>query len=280
LRPTLTIIGCGKVGKSLGRLWHTHQAVSLRQVLNRNAESARQAVAFMEAGQAVEAYSDLLPADLYLIAVPDERIADCSRLLAATGLLKRESIVFHCSGALSADIMEDVIASGAAVASVHPIRSFASPEQVIASFEGTWSGMEGTARALPILERLFRAIGARTVEIDSSKKMLYHAAAVFASNYLVTLADIALEAYQEAGIPRETGLQMIAPLMRKTLDNLLSMGPEQALSGPVARGDWQTVEKQYRAIAAWDEECASLYKQLAARTKALTKRHRDIHHCQ
>lgn len=280
LRPTLTIIGCGNVGKSLGRLWHTHQTVSLHQVLNRTVDSARQAVAFMGAGQAVAAYSDLLPSDLYLIAVPDEQIADCARMLAATGLLKRESIVFHCSGALPAHLMQDVIASGAAVASAHPIRSFASPEQVIASFEGTWCGIEGASSALPTLERLFRAIGARTVAINSSAKMLYHSAAVFASNYLVTLADIALEAYKQAGIPRETGLQMIAPLMRRTLDNLLAMGPEDALSGPVARGDWQTVETQYRAIAAWDEECANIYKQLANRTKAMAKRRRGIDHRQ
>lgn len=65
---------------------------------------------------------------------------------------------------------------------------------------------------------------------------------------------------------------MIAPLMRKTVENIVSIGPERALSGPIARGDRQTVEKQYRAIEAWDRECASLYKQLAERTAKLAQR--------
>jgi predicted short-subunit dehydrogenase-like oxidoreductase (DUF2520 family) len=272
LRPTLTIIGCGNVGKSLGYLWRQNQTVMLGQILNRSVDSAERAISFMGAGVPVARYAELLPADLYLIAAPDEGIADCARQLAATGLLIKESIVFHCSGSLSSDIMQEVAASGAAIASVHPIRSFASPEQVIATFEGTWCGMEGTAGALPVLERLFHAIGAKTVAIHPSSKMLYHSAAVFASNYLVTLADIALDAYEKAGIPRNTGLEMIAPLMRKTVDNLLALGPERALSGPVARGDWQIVDKQYQAINSWDRECASLYKQLAQRTAKLARR--------
>jgi predicted short-subunit dehydrogenase-like oxidoreductase (DUF2520 family) len=273
--PTLTIIGCGNVGRALGHLWHRHRVVALGQVLNRTVESAKQAAAFMGAGEPAAGFSDLRNADFYLLAVPDDRIAECERQLAATGLLMPQSIIFHCSGSLSSEVMKGVAACGAAVASVHPIRSFASPDQVIASFDGTWCGMEGTARALPVLEQLFIAIGARTVVIDAAAKMLYHSAAVFASNYLVTLADIALDAYEQAGIPRDLGLQVIAPLMRKTVDNLLAIGPERALSGPVARGDWQTVENQYRALDAWNAECASLYKQLAQRTARLaSRRHR------
>lgn len=275
MRPTLTIIGCGNVGKSLGRLWLAKQAVSLCQILNRTLESGKQAVSFMRAGEAVAGYSELRQADIYLIAVPDDRIVECARELAATGLLKPESIVFHCSGSLPSNAMQEAAASGANLASVHPVRSFASPEQVITSFEGTWCGMEGDEGALTVLDHLFSTIGANTVRIDAAAKMLYHSAAVFASNYLVTLADIALEAYEKAGIPRETGLRMIAPLMRKTVDNLLALGPEQALSGPIARGDWQTVEKQYRALAAWNPEYASIYRQLADRTTSLAGRHKQ-----
>ncbi|MGV3742690.1 MAG: Rossmann-like and DUF2520 domain-containing protein [Burkholderiaceae bacterium] len=276
LRPTLTIIGCGNLGRSLGYLWQAKGIVTLAQALNSSLKSAQRAVSFMGAGTPVAGYPELAPADLYLIAVPDDRIAACARQLAATGLLTNQSIVFHCSGSLSSDVMQEAAASGAQIASVHPIRSFASPEQVIASFDGTWCGMEGSADALSVLEKLFQAIGAKTVAINPSTKMLYHSAAVFASNYLVTLADVAVEAYQQAGIPREIGLQMIAPLMRRTIDNVVSQGPERALSGPVARDDWQTVDKQYRAIQAWDPDCASLYKQLAQRTAILAGRRGKI----
>jgi predicted short-subunit dehydrogenase-like oxidoreductase (DUF2520 family) len=276
LQPTLTIIGCGHVGKALGRLLHLSGSVSLFQVLNRTVESAQGAISFMGAGQAAANYEKLLPAKLYLVAVPDDQIAQSARQLAATGLLTSESIVFHCSGSLPSTIMHDVLATGAAVASVHPIRSFASPEQVVTSFSGTWCGMEGTPRALSILQHLFSDIGAKPVAIDGSSKLLYHSAAVFASNYLVTLIDIALKAYEKAGIPRETGLQMLAPLVHKTVDNALMLGPETALSGPVARGDWDTVEKQYRAVQAWDSSSGELYKGLADRTFALAQRRRKL----
>jgi predicted short-subunit dehydrogenase-like oxidoreductase (DUF2520 family) len=272
LRPTLTIIGCGNVGKSLGRLWHLNETVSVFQVLNRTTESASRAIAFMGAGRPAANYAELLPADFYLIAVPDDQIAECSRQLAATGLLTQQSIVFHCSGSLASSVMQEVMACGAAAASVHPIRSFASPEQAVASFADTWCGMEGMTQALPVLGQLFGAIGAKPVVIDGSSKLLYHSAAVFASNYLVTLIDVALEAYEQAGIPRETGLQMLAPLVRKTVDNVFALGPEAALSGPVARGDWQTVERQYRAVQAWNSGCGSLYRQLADRTAMLAQR--------
>lgn len=272
MRPTLTIIGCGNVGKALGRLWHVSGVASISQVLNRSLESAKEAVAFMDAGRPVASWSALVPADIYLVSVPDDHIEASARQLAATGILKPENIVFHCSGSLPSSIMQDVLACGAATASVHPIRSFASPDQVVGSFEGTWCGTEGTARAVAALQGLFAAIGARTVEIDASAKMLYHSAAVFASNYLVTLADLALEAYEQAGISRETGLLMIAPLMHKTVENVISMGPKKALSGPIARGDWGTIERQLRAIEAWNPERANLYKQLAERTKVLARR--------
>lgn len=273
--PSLSIIGCGNLGRTLGRLWHTHRVLTVFQILNRSEESARQAAEFIGAGDAIASYAALRHADFYLIAAPDDQIAECARQLAATRLLTPQSIVFHCSGSLPANIMQDVQACGAAAASVHPIRSFAVPEQVVESFQGTWCGMEGTTSALSALDRLFHAVGAQTVVIDPSAKMLYHAAAVFASNYLVTLADVALEAYAQAGISKDIGLQMIAPLMRKTAENLLAMGPERALSGPVARGDWKTVEAQYRAIESWNSECASLYKQLALRTEILAKRRKQ-----
>jgi predicted short-subunit dehydrogenase-like oxidoreductase (DUF2520 family) len=181
-----------------------------------------------------------------------------------------------------------VVQTGSAVASIHPVRSFAQPEEVLASFAGTYCGMEGDAAALSVLAPAFERIGAVLVPIEARHKMLYHAAAVFASNYLVTVLDVALEAYGAAGIPREVALPMLAPLARNTLENVfgtvptiasktrahkdLNVGPETALSGPIARGDMQTVSKQYRALRAWDIETASLYRQLARRTERLARR--------
>jgi predicted short-subunit dehydrogenase-like oxidoreductase (DUF2520 family) len=119
---------------------------------------------------------------------------------------------------------------------------------------------------------LFEGLGAKLVAIRPEAKKLYHAAAVFASNYLVTLGDAALAAYAGAGIAREDALRMIAPLMQNTLANLLAHGPEAALSGPVARGDMETVARHAAALEECDPGLEQLYLGLAKATAALAAR--------
>lgn len=272
--PTLAIIGGGRLARTLGHLWTAGKVFAIRDVLSRTREHAQEAVAFIGAGRAVSDITELQAADVYLISTPDDRIVACCKQLADAGLLSAGSIVFHCSGALRSTELAPALQAGASVASVHPIRSFAAPEQVTQSFAGTWCGIEGDARAVELLGRAFREIGAQTVPIDAEHKMLYHSAAVFASNYLVTVVDAGLQAYAKAGIPRESALRMLEPLVRKTVDDIFRIGPEQALQGPIARGDTATVQKQYRAVAAWDRRFGGLYRRLATLTADLAARRR------
>jgi predicted short-subunit dehydrogenase-like oxidoreductase (DUF2520 family) len=272
LRKTLSIIGCGNVGKTLGRLWASNRVFVLQDVLNRTPESARHAIAFMGAGNAVDAYTDLRPADIYMITTPDDRIAACCDELARTGCLSAGCVVFHCSGALSSAELQPALAQGAAIASVHPIRSFAAPAQVVQHFSGTYCGAEGDRYALDILEPAFSAIGAELVAVNADAKTLYHSAAVFASNYLTTLLDVAQAAYMKSGIAEDAALKLMEPLVRETIDNIFRLGPAKALSGPIARGDMATVEKQQHAVFAWDQQSGDLYAQFAKLTIALAAR--------
>ena len=137
LRKTISIIGSGNVGKTLGRLWADDGSMMLHDVMNRSVESAARAVAFIGAGRAAAAYADLRAADIFLVACPDDRIASCCNALADTGLLKPGNVVFHCSGALPSTALSAAAHHGAFIASVHPIRSFAAPEQVVRDFSGT-----------------------------------------------------------------------------------------------------------------------------------------------
>ncbi len=121
---------------------------------------------------------------------------------------------------------------------------------------------------VPALE----AIGARPVAIDASAKAVYHAASVFASNYLVTVMDAALRAYRAAGIEDSVARQLAAPLATETLANVLRIGPEAALTGPIARGDMATVARQRAALDAWDGDSGTLYGALAEATVALAAR--------
>jgi len=271
MTPGFNLIGAGNVGRVLGRLFARHGCFNIQQVLTRSMASARDGVAFIGAGDAVERYDQLQPAAVHVLAVGDDQIADaCAALASAVPLAG--SVVFHCSGALASDRLQSARDAGALVASVHPIRSFADPSVVAAHFEGTFCGIEGDAGALARLTPALTAIGARPVPIEASAKTVYHAAAVFASNYLVTVLDAALRCYQAAGIPEPVARQMAQPLASESMANVFRLGAAAALSGPIARGDMATVERQQRAVAGWDAETGELYQALVAPTAGLARR--------
>lgn len=267
--PTVTIIGPGRVGKTLGRVLVASGAARILDVAARSLESAENAVRFIGAGIPHAGLDRLGRADIYLLGVPDDQIAMVCAQLVAAHALRAEAIIVHCSGALNAAVLQPARAADALIASVHPLRSFADPERVSADFAGTCCGIEGDDAALAALRPMLEHAGARLIGIDSAHKTLYHAAAVFASNYLVTLIDVAVQTYGQAGIARDAALQLIAPLLRESAENAFRLGPAAALTGPIARGDWQTVERQQRALAAWTPAHADLYAQLAQATAAL-----------
>ena len=273
MAPTLNLVGAGHVGRVLGRLFAGSGAFALQDVLTRSLSSAQEAVTFIGAGTACAGLETMRPAQVWMLALGDDAIAPgCAALAAAQPLLG--AVVFHCSGAKASTELQAARDAGALVASVHPVRSFADPDTVAAGFAGTFCGIEGDAAALALLEPRFDAIGARLVRIDPAAKTVYHAAAVFASNYLVTVLDAALRAYQAAGVPEAVARELARPLALETVANVFRIGPEAALSGPIARGDLATVARQQQAVAAWDSATGRLYQALVAPTEDLARRKR------
>jgi predicted short-subunit dehydrogenase-like oxidoreductase (DUF2520 family) len=273
MAPALNIVGAGHVGRTLGRLLTRHGVFAVQDVLTRSHASALDAVAFIGAGRALAQVSELRPARVWMLAVGDDQIAPTCAALAAGGLLNG-AIVFHCSGARASGELQAARSAGAQAASIHPVRSFADPAAVAADFEGTWCGVEGDPDALALLAPAFEAIGARLVAIDAAAKTVYHAASVFASNYLVTVLDAALRAYAAAGVPAEVARELARPLASETLANVFRLGAPAALSGPVARGDMATVARQQAALQGWDGPTATLYQALVEATTALAERKR------
>ncbi|MFZ6773987.1 Rossmann-like and DUF2520 domain-containing protein [Undibacterium sp. SXout7W] len=266
----LNTIGAGKVGQVLARLLRQHQVWMPSQICNRSISSAQAAVDFIGAGQVVADRVQMDASDIWMLSVPDDQIVSAGDAL--TGKLNAHSIVFHCSGAKPSTILQSAIRAGAAVASVHPVRSFADVQQSAEQFAGTICSVEGDARALAVLIPALQAIGAKTVQISAESKLLYHAGSVFASNYLVSLIDIALHAYQAAGIPEDIALAMAAPLARQSLENALTMGTARALTGPIARGDMDTVHQQQRTVAQWNADAGDVYAAMMPPTIALAAR--------
>lgn len=270
---TLNLVGAGHVGRALGRLFAAGGAFTVQDVLTRNEASAREAVDFIGAGRACASLAQMRPADVWMLAVGDDAIVPACAALANSGQLAG-AVVFHCSGAKASGELQAASAAGAHVASVHPIRSFADPQAVAADFAGTFCGIEGDAQALALLEPAFMAIGARLVRIDPAAKTVYHAAAVFASNYLVTVVDAALRAYEAAGVPASVARELARPLATEALANVFRLGPEAALSGPVARRDFATVARQQDAVTRWDAATGRLYEALVPPTAELARRKR------
>ncbi|HBG04702.1 MAG TPA: DUF2520 domain-containing protein [Geobacter sp.] len=269
---SLNIIGCGAVGKTLGRLFHQAGIFEIRDILNRSREGGEQAAAFIGAGRAVSDYAQLRPADLYLVAASDAALAGCAEALAASGLVRPGTVAWQVSGALPSSVLAPVGERGGEIASVHPVKSFADPSASVADFSGTWCGIEGDPPAVALLSGAFSAIGGRMFPVDPRYKSVYHAGSVLVCNYLTSLIEVGVRAYQKGGLPRETALQVMEPLVRGTLDNVFRVGTVQALTGPIARGDAAVVAGQLAALDDWDSEIALVYRTLGRVALELSRR--------
>ncbi len=272
---SLNIVGCGKLGQTLGHLWQKNQVFRIQNICNTHIESARKACVFIGAGRAC-APEALQTADVWLIATPDEQIAQACASIAHANRIHSGNVVFHCSGALTSDELVTAQQAGAYTASFHPIMSFAEPEQAAHDFQGTFCGYEGSSSALKVLTLAFTRIGAQCFPVSTEHKVLYHTAAVFASNYLTALLEQSLRTYEKAGIPRNTATEILRPIMTQTLSAALDQGTHQALTGPIQRGDVETVAKQIEACQQWDPSAADLYRILGHLTVSLAKQRQDL----
>ena len=262
MSPTLNIIGCGRLGRTLARLWSDAGVFTIGDINDRTPEKSRAAVAFIGAGRACAQTADMRPADLWLLAPPDDRIRLCCEALAGSGLLAAGNIVFHCSGALSSQVLSAAAARGALPASVHPLKTFADAGAAVLSFAGSFCAAEGEAAALSALQPAFERIGAQLFALNAAAKTLYHAASVIMCNYLTALLETGARSFEAAGLPRNDAMRMVEPLVRQTLDNVFVLGPERALTGPIARGDVDVVRHQLEALTALDARIAEVYRSL------------------
>jgi predicted short-subunit dehydrogenase-like oxidoreductase (DUF2520 family) len=269
---SFNVIGCGRVGQTLAALLHRQAQAQLQDLYSRSFSSAEQAAKFVGAGQPAAELAHMRSADVWLLSVPDAQVGAAAQALAdAQGSKMAGAIVFHNSGFLSAAELQPLQALGCHVASAHPVLNFASPDTGVRQFAGTPCGLEGDATALAWLHTALSAIGGRCFEIASADKPLYHAAAVFSSNFTVVLQGIAQDAWQSAGVPPELMRPLTEALLKSTVDNVLAMGPAQALTGPAARGDIAVVQAQGEVVKRWNAPAGELYTTLSELAAQLKK---------
>ena len=251
----LHLVGAGRVGKTLAYLLQ-QQGVQIGGIVCRHFAHAQQAATWLQQGHAcadLTALAQLPPASSVLLATPDDAIAEQCLALVQHGVIRPNMVVWHVSGACSSALLAPAQAAGAVVASAHPIRSFANVEQAIAQFAGTAFALEGMPQALAWLTPKIQAIGGQPFELTGDKR-LYHAACCVVSNYAVALADFALQLAHQAGLSPETARHILQPLASQSLSNAFQLGPSAALTGPIMRGDIDTVRQHLSALISVKEQ--------------------------
>jgi predicted short-subunit dehydrogenase-like oxidoreductase (DUF2520 family) len=260
---TINLIGGGRVGSTLARLWHDRGCFEIQDVLTQTLASAQQAVGFIGAGQPVAELTDMRAADLWMLAVPDRDISNVACLLSQLNPGPPASIAFHCSGALSSTELAGLDQQGWNVASAHCLLSFSNPRDAMQQFSGTPCALEGDARAVEVLSTAFQKIEGNCFPLLKQNKLLYHAAAVFATNFLPVLQATADQLWRDNGMPDAVAEQVRGKLLHNAVANILSLGPAAALTGPAARGDLALVQRQADAVTAWDPQAGDAYKALS-----------------
>ena len=258
----LGFIGAGTVGSalavSLGRKGYPVVAVSSKS--RSSAAKLSRAVGSCQVFESSQGVAD--SAELVFITTPDDDIP----LVASQVQWHAGQSVVHCSGADSTRILEPARESGAMVGVSHPLQTFASIEQAIENIHGSTFALEAEEPLLGILKDMAMALGGHWVELKEDDKVLYHAAAVIACNYLVTLVKMATDLWQTFSVPPDQATKALLPLIRGTIHNISSVGIPKCLTGPVARGDTGTIKKHLEALEQMAPSIAPAYRKLGLQT--------------
>ncbi len=271
MKPSFALIGPGKVGCAVSRRLHL-ATYPLIAIVSRTIQQSSEACEFIGCSTQLASteLNDCAAADIILLAVADDQIAELAINLIAQANFKQNTTLIHFSGLHPAAIMRNAPCS-ASLLSLHPLLPFASRELAVKSLSGCPCALEGDNDALALGHELIAALGGQPFSIPSEKKALYHASACIASNFLVTLLGQASVLLESCGIDRHQGMALLLPLVHATLDNATNLGPEQGLTGPIVRGDQGTVLQHLQALQNQPETLA-MYQQLGKLTTALALR--------
>jgi predicted short-subunit dehydrogenase-like oxidoreductase (DUF2520 family) len=201
-------------------------------------------------------------ADLIFIATPDDVIPVIDNQIH----WRSGQYVVHCSGADSSDVLRSARESGACVGVLHPLQTFAVKNKCVDMLSGITFAVEAEKPLLNELIKMAEVLGGRHIVIQPQDKILYHAAAVFVSNYLVTLTQMAGNLWKHFGVSTPEAVQALLPLIKGTMANIENIGLPDCLTGPIARGDVGTIKKHLTALNQYFPDIEPLYRELGLKT--------------
>lgn len=277
MKGTFAIIGCGRAGRAFAKHL-TDAGYPPAGFASRSIESARHAAGIIGfEGVVSTTPGDVVgDADIILITTPDSVIRQTAEAVAGHGNIKKGALAFHCSGAQSSAELSALEDAGLKTGSIHPLQSFGAGSANRSPFEGIMIGIEGDRTAVETAWRIAQDLGATPFEIETRGKMIYHASAVVASNYLVTLMKMAMDLLGASGVEATERFEVLKPLVMGTLSNIENAGPVDALTGPIVRGDVDTVRAHVAAIGRDAPQMLALYKTLGRYTVDIASERRSI----
>ena len=255
-RPVVGLIGPGRAGVGL--------ALALAQAgytvrLHGRRKKKVPAPLALSVGEGDAPPTWIAEAGVVILAVRDDGIRPLAEALAAGRTITPDHVVLHLSGVQGQEALGPLVTTRAALGSLHPLQTIVEPERAPARLKGAWAAVEGMPRAVEAAERLAKDVGMRPFRIATKAKAIYHAGAVFASNYLVVVEAMAQRLLRHAGLTDADAWAALRPLVEGTLENLSRAEPKDALTGPVARGDTTTIARHIESLTLDD---GKLYRAL------------------
>ncbi len=260
----VVLVGPGRAGLSLA-MAAAEVGHDLVAVVGRSAESAQRGAEFVAAAPLVIG-EDLPEADLLVIATRDAAIGAVAEQLATQDLAIPAAV--HLSGLSPVAALTPLAEHGLDVGSFHPLQTLPTPEAGAARLRGAFIGVTAGPPLRDQLETLARSLGATPFNLDDGDKPLYHAAAAAAANFPLAAFAMASDLFAAVDVPWEAA----RPLVEAVVANAFELGPRAALTGPVARGDVQTVASQLRAVASSNPEWQLAFARFVESLAALTGR--------
>jgi predicted short-subunit dehydrogenase-like oxidoreductase (DUF2520 family) len=259
---TLSIVGAGRVGRTLGKRLH-ERGWRIGAVVTRSVGTSRAAVRTIGAGTPFSRVTaDPLAADVILLCTADDDLRAVVATLAKLGGAKcKGKIILHTSATLDRTVLAPLARCGAATGSLHPMQAFGG--KVIPKLSGVIFAVEGDPKARRMAKSIGKSLGGIAVAINTRDKPVYHAAAVIAAGSTYPTIEAGVQLLISIGFTRERAMQTLVPLIRQIFDNIERIGPRAAWTGPLSRGDYAIVARHARALRAYPRDFQQSYAALS-----------------